>query len=54
MQPDELKYANLTPLIAPLAVKGKTESVTFLNWFLENIYRLGSRPINLLEALMPA
>ncbi len=42
MQPDDLKYANLTQLIAPLVVKGKTESVTFLNWFLENIYRLDS------------
>ena len=31
MQPDDLKYANLTQLIAPLAVKGKTESVICLS-----------------------
>lgn len=42
MQPDDLKYENLTKLIAPLAIKGKTESITFLNWFLENLYRLES------------
>lgn len=42
MQPDDLKYQNLTKLIAPFASKGKTESITFLNWFLENIYRLDS------------
>lgn len=42
MNPDDLKYANLITLIAPLAVKGKTESITFLDWFLENIYRLDS------------
>jgi hypothetical protein len=38
MQADDLK----TKIIAPLSAKGKTESVTFLNWFLENIYRLDS------------
>jgi AIPR protein len=42
MQADDLKYINLTKVIAPLSAKGKTESVTFLNWFLENIYRLDS------------
>jgi hypothetical protein len=42
MQTDELKYVNLPKIIAPLSAKGKTESVTFLNWFLENIYRLDS------------
>lgn len=42
MQSDDLKYGNLSKLIAPLAVKGKSESITFLNWFLENIYRLDS------------
>lgn len=42
MLPDDLRYVNLTNMIAPLAIKGKTESVTFLNWFLENIYRLDS------------
>jgi hypothetical protein len=40
MKADDLKYNNLIKLIAPLTQKGKTESVTFLNWFLENIYRL--------------
>lgn len=42
MKADDLKYANLIKLLAPLSQKGKTESVTFLNWFLENIYRLDS------------
>lgn len=42
MHADELKYGNLLKLIAPLKPKGKSESVTFLNWFLENIYRLDS------------
>lgn len=42
MQADDLKYENLIKLISRLSVKGKTESVTFLNWFLENIYRLDS------------
>ena len=42
MQADDLKYENLVKIIGPLAVKGKTESITFLNWFLENIYRLDS------------
>lgn len=42
MQPNELTYNNLTKLISNLTIKGKTESTTFLNWFLENIYRLDS------------
>lgn len=42
MQADDLKYDNLIKLIAPFRVKGQSESVTFLNWFLENIYRLDS------------
>jgi hypothetical protein len=42
LRADDLKYENLVKLIDPLAVKGKTESITFLNWFLENIYRLDS------------
>ena len=42
MQADDLKYENLTKLIAPFSIKGKTESFTFLNWFLESIYRLDS------------
>ncbi|SFS43322.1 AIPR family protein [Brevundimonas viscosa] len=42
MQSDDLIYSNLMKIISPLLVKGKGESVTFLNWFLENIYRLDS------------
>lgn len=42
MNPDNLKYGNLINIISPLSIKGKTESVTFLNWFMENIYRLDS------------
>lgn len=42
MQADDLNYSNLVKTISPLLVKGKSESVTFLNWFLENIYRLDS------------
>lgn len=37
---DDLNYGNLTKLIARYAVKGRYESASFLNWFLENIYRL--------------
>lgn len=40
MLKDNLKYKELIRLISPLSVKGKSESVTFLNWFLESIYRL--------------
>lgn len=42
MKADDLKYNSLLKTISPLLVKGKTESVTFLDWFLENIYRLDS------------
>jgi hypothetical protein len=42
MKPDDLKFDSVKAMIAPLLKKGKTESVTFLNWFLENIYRLDS------------
>jgi len=40
MHADSLKYDNLVKIISSLSAKGKTESVTFLNWFLVNIYRL--------------
>ena len=39
MQADDLRYENLIKLISPLLVKGKTQFVTFLDWFLENTYR---------------
>lgn len=42
MKADDLKYTSLLQIISPLLSKGKSESVTFLNWFLENIYRLDS------------
>ena len=41
MQPDSLTYAGVKKLIEPYAHKGRTESASFLNWFLENVYRLG-------------
>lgn len=40
MTPDDLLYPALVKRLAPLSAKGRTESATFLNWFLENIYRL--------------
>src|SRR5262249_1158002 len=40
MQPADLEYTSLQKLIGPYSVKGRTESASFLNWFLENIYRL--------------
>lgn len=40
MTPEDLHYDNLVKLLAPLGKKQRTESATFLNWFLENIYRL--------------
>jgi hypothetical protein len=40
VQPDDLKYAALKKLIARYESKGRSESATFLNWFLENVYRL--------------
>ena len=42
MTPDELKYENLKGLLASFEEKGRGESVAFLNWFLENIFRLDS------------
>lgn len=40
MAPDELSYASLTKTLAPFAAKGRTESASFLDWFLQSIYRL--------------
>lgn len=40
MQADQLEYQNLKPLLAPFEEKGRGESIGFLNWFLENIFRL--------------
>ncbi|MDR3734309.1 MAG: AIPR family protein [Acidobacteriaceae bacterium] len=42
MIPDDLQYSNLTELVASYSGKGRGESVSFLNWFLENIFRLDS------------
>ena len=40
MQIEDLKYINLKKLLAPYEEKGRGESIAFLNWFLENIFRL--------------
>jgi hypothetical protein len=40
MQPSDLEYANLKRIIASYETKGRSESASFLNWFLENVYRL--------------
>jgi len=40
MKKSELEYANLVKLTKPYEAKGRSESATFLNWFLEHIYRL--------------
>nr|WP_314441713.1 AIPR family protein [uncultured Sphingomonas sp.] len=37
---NDLNYGSLKKLIARYQGKGRSESATFLNWFLENIYRL--------------
>ena len=41
MQVEDLNYAGVKKLVAPYVHKGRTESASFLNWFLENVYRLG-------------
>lgn len=41
MQQDDLKYSGVQELIKPYLSKGRSESASFLNWFLENVYRLG-------------
>lgn len=40
MSPDDLKYENLQKILAVYEEKGRGESIAFLNWFLENIFRL--------------
>ena len=40
MDVSALEYSNLAKLLSSYANKGRRESATFLNWFLENIYRL--------------
>jgi hypothetical protein len=42
MKPDELKYNNLKKIISSFEEKGRAEARSFLNWFLENIFRLAS------------
>ena len=42
MTPDDLSYVNLKDLLHDYEDKGRGESVSFLNWFLENIFRLDS------------
>jgi len=42
MQADALTYDNLLTLLQPYEEKQRGESVSFLNWFLENIFRLDS------------
>ncbi|HCN61800.1 MAG TPA: hypothetical protein DIT33_00180 [Pseudomonas sp.] len=40
MRPDDLKYQNLQKILAVYEEKGRGESIAFINWFLENIFRL--------------
>jgi hypothetical protein len=40
MEAADLNYASLVKRIAPQLASGRSESASFLNWFLENIYRL--------------
>jgi hypothetical protein len=40
MKEADLEYGSLVKLIQPYQSKGRSESATFLNWFLEQIYRL--------------
>ena len=40
MDAKDFEYSNLKKLIAPYEAMGRTESPAFLNWFLENVYRL--------------
>ncbi len=49
MQADQLNYPNLKPMLGPFEEKGRGESIAFLNWFLENIFRL--EPIDADDAI---
>lgn len=40
MEIADLEYKSLQSLINKYASKGRSESANFLNWFLENIFRL--------------
>ena len=40
MHASQLEYQNLKPLLSSYEEKGRGESIAFLNWFLENIFRL--------------
>lgn len=40
MKPEELEYEKLKTFIGSFEEKGRSEARSFLNWFLENIYRL--------------
>ncbi len=40
MHKNDLTYTNLQKVISKYSTKGRSESASFLNWFLENIYRL--------------
>ncbi len=40
MNPESLEYTNLKPILAQYEAKGRGESIAFLSWFLENIFRL--------------
>lgn len=40
MKPEELQYQNLKIIIESFEEKGREEARSFLNWFLENIFRL--------------
>ena len=42
MDAKDLEYANFTKTLSKYANKGRRESANFLNWFLENIYRMDS------------
>ena len=39
MTPDELQYPNLQKILGTYEAKERGESIAFLNWFLENIFR---------------
>ena len=40
MKIEDLEYSNLGAVLAPYIKKGLPESAAFLDWFLENIFRL--------------
>jgi hypothetical protein len=40
MIPDDLQYTNLQKILTVYEEKARGESIAFLNWFLENIFRL--------------